>query len=479
MSRRNLIWVALMLVLASAALFLTRRKEPTVAPTDPAIRQLSGAIEAYKLLNKHGYTPLPPGRATQGAIEGMVGQVDESSAYIRPDQADHFAMRSSGELLETGLRIERRAGRIVVVGPLPGSPAHQGGLFAGMEIRSVNGVPAADMTLAQARKILAQRSDQAIELQLLDRQANEITRTLRAARFELETVTGIARDDQGQWFHALDEEQGIYYVRVSEFVRRTPGELRSAYRRLADPAGLVLDLRGNPGGDRSAGIAVADRFIETGLIGRIESRNGQRHSYYAHADGTFPLVPTIVLVDGATASAAEIVAGALQAHGRAVLLGEESYGKWSVQSTVDLGGGLGVVHLTTGRFNLAPPTWRLPAAATAPATLPAATQVTAQGASDGPLQPDVPVALTGRAAAQLARMRMRVEVMPPPATTTTTRPSRTDRARKFRQALLRTDSQLAKALELLRQQRVPTTRPAGQPPLTTQRATPSRTSARE
>ena len=460
--------MAVILALASLALYLAGRQEPHVEPDDPAVKELSGAIHAYKLLNEYGYRVVPPAHATQGAIQGMVRQADEFSTYIPPDQAEEFARRAAGQRRGTGLRIDRQGEKLIVIGPVRGSPAHQAAIFAGMHILSIDGIDAADLSLARARELLRGSESEDVKLRLRDAEGNEVLRTLRPGVFKLETVVGIARDEDGRWAYELDEERHVSYLRISEFVRRTPDELRDAYRRLDDPQGLVLDLRGNPGGDRAAGLAIADCFLPGGQIGRTESRTGKRHAYYAHADGTFPPIPTVVLIDGATASAAEIVAGALQAHGRGLLLGQPSYGKWCVQSTIDLGHGLGQIHLTTARFFLTP------TAATTGPHLPSASDANAGLAKiPPPLTPDVPVVLTSRAAERLEPLRARAVVLPPPRFPATTRPA-PRRARQLRRAILKLDTQLARALELLHQQRVPTTRPAGAPVLKTMPAgTPS------
>ena len=472
MSWRNLIWMTVILCLAGVALHLGRQKGPHVEPTDPVIKDLAGALETYKLLNKYGYRVLPPARATQGAIEGMLRQVDEFSVYIPPHKLNGFERWTAGERLGTGLRIERRGERILVVGPMPDSPAHKAELFGGMEIIAIGQEQAADLTLGAARQLLRAEDGEPVEIRLRGRDGAEVTRRLVPDCYELPTVTGIARDDKNEWVHVLDEKRGICYIRISEFVKkRTPKELYDAYPRSIKPGGLILDLRGNPGGMGLAeAAAVADRFLIAGLIVRTEPRKGKPDALYAHAAGTFPPVPTVALIDSGTASSAEIVAGALQLHGRAVLVGERSYGKWCVQSIRDLEHGLGKVYLTTGRVYLTPRP-RLLTTATAPQT----------PGTPGPepkmppgLEPDVPVKLTARAAERLEGLRVQAMVVPRPRQPTTTAPHRLGRADRLRQAILRHDAPLARALKLLREERIPTTRPAGGPPLRTR---PARTAA--
>ncbi len=470
-SWRNLIWMVVALCLAGLALLLARRQPLRLSPQDPALDDLAGAFKAYKLISRQGYTGIEPDRACRGAIDGMVRQVDEFSVYIPPGKVAPFNRRSEGTWIETGLRITAESNRLFVVGPAPGSPAHKAGLFGGLEILAIDGVEAAYLTLDQARKLLTPIDRRPVTLRLRKTGGGKFTCRLTPDRTEIETVTGIVRDEDGQWRYVLDGAMKIFYVRIGEFLDRTPGELQKAYRRLGRPRGLVLDLRDNPGGLLSSAVEVVDRFIEEGLIVRTAGRRNEQHTYYAHADGTYPPTPMVVLINERTTSAAEIVAGALQLHERAVLLGGESYGKWSVQSTFDLGHGLGKIYLTTGEYFLAEPPATQPAttAARAPvATSQAqpATQPHLRRKRSG-LRPDVPTRLT---VAQIERLKLlRLEAMvavrPPVRPLKPAHSSRRSfvpgfRSVRLKRSILEADAQLAKALKLLRNLPLPTTRPS-------------------
>ena len=460
----------IILCLAGLALYLASRRPPRVAPADPAVKDLAGAVEAYKVIQQNSYEGLSPQEACRGAIEGMAGQTDEFSAYLPPEKADTVLRRFDGTLEETGLQIADQDDRLVVVGPLAGSPAHKAKLFAGLEILSINGVEADYLTLAEARAALEAGGSKSLRLGLGDRDGRKSTVNLCPARFDVETVTGIARDGQGRWVHELDPEAGIYYLRIAEFVPRTPSEFHETYRELDEPRGVVLDLRDNPGGVLQAAAEIVDRFLSKGLIVRTVSRRGQQDVREAHPAGTYPPVPLVVLVNQRTVSAAEIVAGALQVHRRAVLVGRPTYGKWCVQSPVDLGYGLGRLYLSTARYFLPePPEPPATAQTTGPATANAPV-----AADDSPrpeagtragVQPDVPVRLKAGEARRLEVLRLRAMVMPapkprPPAT----EPGRMGRAERLRRDILKSDSQLAEALRLLKEEPVPQTQPAEGPP---------------
>ncbi len=462
MSWRNLIWMVIALSLAGLALFLSRRHPLYISTQDPVTRDLAGAVAAYKLISRESYTPPTAGQACRGAIEGMAGQVDDFSTYIPPDSAETFRNRVAGNWLDTGLRITAVAGRLMVVGPLPDSPAHKAELFEPMEILAINDVESPYLTLDDARRLLRSPQEQPVRLRLRRNDGEEFSQQLTPARLERQTVTGIVRDEDGRWDCTLDKRAGIFYLRISEFIDRTPAELHELYRRLDRPKGLVLDLRDNPGGALPVAVETADRFLSAGLIVRIVERHNNQHAYYAHSDGTYPPVPMVVLINAQTTSAAEIVAGALQVHRRAVLLGVESYGKWSVQKTFGLGGELGKIHLTTGEYFLAEPPTTAPVATqpseTQDSTAAATTQPTTRpGRKKRPgLQPDVPVRLTVTEIEQLELLQTRAMVATSPRTRA---PARASGAAKLKRSILSTDAQLAEAIKLLRNLPLPATQP--------------------
>ena len=466
MSWRNLIWMTVALCLAVLALFLARRGPLYISAHDPDVDDLAGAVRAYRIIKTHGYSSIEPDRACRGAIEGMTRQVDEFSAYIPPGSTGQFENRLSGTWMDTGLRITAENGRLMVVGPIPSSPAHDARLFGPMEILAINRIRSKYLTLAQARAMLMPGLKKPVTLQLRRNRSKPFRQTLTPAYLETQSVTGIARDENSQWCCALDERAGIFYLRIGEFVERTPAELHELYREMDEPRGLVLDMRGNPGGTLSAAVDVVDRFLETGLIVRTVERGDVRHAHYAHTDETYPPVPMVVLMNERTSSAAEIVAGALQVHGRALLLGRKTYGKWSVQKTFDLGHGLGKIHLTTGEYFLAEPTTTRrvedsPGRTDTQPTRKTTTQPATQPVRKRPgLQPDVPLRLTVAQINRLEGLRLEAMVAVAPRRSRVSIPTKKTRAYRIKRSILAEDAQLARALRLLRNLPLPTTRPS-------------------
>ena len=465
MSWRNLIWLSIVLLLAGLALYLSRRQGRVVQPLDPAASELAGAVEAYKLIQRQAYRPLEPHDANSAAAGGMIRQLDDFCVHIPPGQTRTIERRLDGELDETGLRIARRGDALVVVGALPGSPAQQAALPAGAEIVRIGDQPAEFLTLAQARSLLeqARRDDLEIEVRHDNRR---VVRRIPAARFQMETVTGLVRRADGGWDHVLDERRRLAYVRIEEFTSRTPSQLQDAWSRLNKPAGVVLDLRGNPGGALTVAVEVADRFLEAGLIVRVVGRH-ERAERFARAEGTFPDVPLVVLVDEQTASAAEIVAGSLQRHGRAELVGCPTLGKWCVQSPIDLGRALGSAYMTTGEYELAPtsqpasrPATQQPtraATAMAAATATAAATVPKGRLRHAGLAPDLFERLTVAQAERLDQFRLEAKVVAFVAPTTAPAGKSVPRDAQIKKAILKDDRQLAAAAALLAESSKPVT----------------------
>ena len=477
MSWRNLIWMSLILCLAGLALVLARGQPARVEPHDPAIDELAGALAAHNEIQRRAYRPNSGWDATCGAIDGMVRKLDPYSMYVPPGFDAPFRDQVEGIAQETGLELTEDSGRLLVLGAVPGSPAEKLGLSAGTELVAIDETPAADLTLEAARKLVQRPEKSPVRLRLRGPGGAAQERLLERARIELPTVTGLLRDEAGRWVHKIDPS-GICYVRVTEFVRRTPREFQQA---LADmkapqsPESLVLDLRGNPGGMLPAVVEIADMFLTEGLIVRTLHRDGREEPHFARPGAELPPLPTVVLVDGQTASGGEILAGALQRHGRAVLLGQPTYGKWCVQSFVPLSHGLGNVYMTTARYVLPEPAAQgallrttQPATQTQPgrvATRPAETTLPVPCAATAPadrqgLVPDVLMKLTPKGAEKLAQLRLAAAVPPLPASPPAPPGRAAARVQASRQLLLKTDTQLERAVQLLRDRRVLTSRPA-------------------
>lgn len=428
MPKKNLIWILAAVVAGVVLLYVTRTHPPT-------IREQTGDFEpvlrTYSLIQEHYYLSPDSKALRQGAVRGMVEQLDEFSSYVSPKDLPAFQDEVMGIARGLGLRLERRNGRIVVIGPLPDSPAAGSGIETGDVILQVDEEDASGLKLDEVEELLSGRLDESVKLTVL-REGDEKTFTLTRREFPREIIQGLYRDRRGQWVYRLgDSDDSPAYLRLSELSPQAPEALHAAFRKLDRPTGLVLDLRDDPGGHLVAAAGVADMFLREGVIMTVIDRGGNVSRHRAHSDGTLPEIPMVVLINGGTASGAEIIAGALRLHGRAVLVGTRTRGKGCVQSMYRLSGDLGQINLTTSEFYLgrARPITRRP------------------GEDIWGVDPHEEVVLRESQLQELRRHRRRVEVLPRRGTTTAAADDSEDQAELRR--MLAFDRQLARAVELL------------------------------
>lgn len=289
----------------------------------------------------------------EAAIEGVLKKLDPYSNYIAPDEIDNFKVEVENEFGGIGIQIASRRGQLTVISPLVGTPAHRAGIQAGDIILAVNGTPTQDMSIPDAIKLMKGRPGTDLSLTVfhpLRAETEEVNLTRQIIK--VETVLGDRRNPDDTWKYMYDDAAKIGYVRVSAFGRETAADLKRVMNELQQQGlrGLVLDLRFNPGGLLRSAIEVSDLFLPAGTIVSTEGRNIKPQSWEATKDGTFDDFPMAVIVNQFSASASEIVAAALQDHDRAVVVGQQTFGKASVQNVVELEGGQSALKLTTGSY---------------------------------------------------------------------------------------------------------------------------------
>lgn len=285
-----------------------------------------------------------PGSLYESAIDGLIRDLgDPHSSFLPADEYEDLRIRTEGEYGGVGLEVTERNGYVTVVSPIPGGPAGRMGIRAGDQFFEIEGVRADTMVTDQAVELLRGRPGQEVTVKMLRPGVEEpIEFTISREVIRLMAVPFAVM---------LDGEIGYVPLRT---VRETSAEeVRAAVDSLRDEGmkGLVFDLRGNPGGLLDQGIAVSDLFLERGQ-GIVETRGragDQNETFQASRPDRYPGLPVAILVDGGSASASEIIAGALQDYDRAVLIGETTFGKGSVQSLYRLTGG-DVLRLTTAKW---------------------------------------------------------------------------------------------------------------------------------
>jgi carboxyl-terminal processing protease len=277
-----------------------------------------------------------------GAINGMLNSLDPHSAYLTPDLYKELQVDTEGSFGGLGIEITVRDGVLTVVSPIEDTPAYRAGVKSGDQIIKIEGELTKDMSLVEAVKKMRGPKGSKIVISVRREGVNKL--------IDFPLVREVIRV---QSVKSKTLEKGYGYVRLVQFQDRTGADLDAALTKLIQEngklEGLVLDLRNNPGGLLSQAVKVSDTFLDSGLVVYTEGRlDNQKQKYFAHAGG-YTDVPLVVLVNGGSASASEIVAGALQDHGRAVILGTQTFGKGSVQTILPLENGA-ALRLTTALY---------------------------------------------------------------------------------------------------------------------------------
>jgi carboxyl-terminal processing protease len=259
----------------------------------------------------------------------------------------HF---SEGPLVGIGAQLTKAGDAIVVVTPLPKSPAHAAGVKPGDTLLAVDGEKPAD--LAAAVKAIRGESGTQVQLRLRGADGAERVLTITRGTFAVASIIGLYLDADAEWQHWLSPDAGLAYARVAHFGPGTQAELQQVLARLEGLRGLVLDLRRCPGGLLPESLGVARLFVKEGELLSIQGKQQEPQSLTADGTAPWPDLPLIVLVDGMTASAGEVLAGALQARGRAVVLGERTWGKGTVEQLIPLDAPQTALKLTTAEMRL-------------------------------------------------------------------------------------------------------------------------------
>ena len=294
---------------------------------------------------EHEYVdPVDDHQLLQAAIRGMVASLDPYSAYLDGDEYDEIKISSSGEYSGVGIEVSMEDDQVVVVSPFDGSPAAAAGIRSGDVIATIDGVPVGTSTLDDTIGRMRGKEGTTIKIGILRQGSTEpLEFTLKRARVELHSVKSEL------------QEPGYGYLRIAEFSDTTGDDTVAALRDLrkrngAALKGLVLDLRNNPGGVLEGAVAVADAFLDGGLIVSARGRTPESKFEMSATPGDeMNGAPIVVLVNGGSASAAEIVAGALKDHHRATLMGRTTFGKGSVQTVMPLSADR-AIKLTTSLY---------------------------------------------------------------------------------------------------------------------------------
>lgn len=325
---------AVMLAAVVVAIPLTPVRAAGATDGDPALQRL---LVVYDLVRNYYLHDVDPQQLMTGAIRGMMATLDPYSVYFDAQELEQFDTQLAGEFGGIGIQPDLVDGAIVITSVLPNSPAERVGIKPGDRILAVDSQSVQGMTLDALLPLIRGNPGTSVMLTL---QRGQQTLVMQVVRYLIQVPSMDARD----------LGNGMRYIRLTEFTQNSGKNLKAlvdVYRSQGNARGIVLDLRDNPGGYLNDAIVAAGAFIGSGPIVHVLDRAGDQQTFQSDT-GVTP-IPVVVLVNGGTASAAEVLAGALQDTGIGTLVGTHTFGKGVVQSMVPLADG-GAVKLTTMKY---------------------------------------------------------------------------------------------------------------------------------
>ncbi len=303
-------------------------------------------IEVKALVSRRFVEDVNEDRMQEAAIEGMLESLgDPYTTYVPPAALDEFDKQLKGEYVGIGALVQTRDDWLTIVTPLEDSPAFRAGLIADDRIVKIAGESTFGKTVTECVETLKGQAGSTVTLTIERTEAGDVRRfEVDVVREKIVTLTvkGVVRTgaEGDEWDHLIDHNRNIGYIRLTQFTPTSSEEVGQLLSDLGAPdgslGGLILDLRGNPGGVLSGAVQLADMFLEEGVIVSTRGRAFEDEVQTAKAEGTLPDFPMIVMIDGQSASASEVLSGALLENDRAIVLGTRSYGKGSVQSVIPL-----------------------------------------------------------------------------------------------------------------------------------------------
>jgi carboxyl-terminal processing protease len=342
--RRTTLFILILTLVLLGWLSSGKLNPPAVAESGADYQELKLFTDVLAIVRKSYVEEVPMKDLIYGAINGMLSSLDPHSSFMPPDVYKEMKIDTLGEFGGLGIEITIRDHALIIVSPIEDTPAFRAGLKAGDQIVKIGDEFTKDMTIMDAVK------------KMRGPKGTKVTITVMREGFDKPQAFTLVRElIKIQSVKAKTLEDGFGYVRLTQFQERTAEDLQKALEQLHHDnpqglGGLILDLRNNPGGLLDQAVKVADEFLSSGLIVYTKGREeGSNMKFSAQAGGTEPDYPIVVLINGGSASASEIVAGALHDHERAVIMGIQSFGKGSVQTVMPLSDSSGL-RLTTARY---------------------------------------------------------------------------------------------------------------------------------
>lgn len=343
-SNRLSIFLLSLTVVLLLGVFSTEHLEVQAANAATDYQELQLFTDVLTIVKRSYVEDVPIKDLVYGAIEGMLASLDPHSGFMSPEIYKEMKVDTRGEFGGLGIEISLRDGLLTIVAPIEDTPASRAGLKSGDHILKIEDVYTKDMEIMEAVQLMRGAP------------GTSITITIMRSSFEKPTPFTLEREViKVKSVRSKTLEQGFGYVRLTQFQEHSGEDLGKALAKLREEnggslEGLILDLRNNPGGLLDQAVDISDRFLSEGLIVYTQGREDDAQmEFSATRSETEPNYPIVVLINGGSASASEIVAGALQDHGRAVIMGLRSFGKGSVQTIIPLTDESGL-RLTTAKY---------------------------------------------------------------------------------------------------------------------------------
>ncbi len=362
MSRHNLGWLLGIAAVSVFGFFVSLAGTAREQDRDyDHVRLFVDVLHKVRSQYAQELTPQRERRLVEDMLNGGLDRLDPHSGFIPRKEYKQFARQSKGKFGGVGIHIGYdRGGRsqLTVISPMVGTPAYKAGILAGDAILKIDGKSTEGMRLEEAVDLITGEPGEKITLTVRHENGENLEATIERAEIKVPSVLGDVRKpgNAEEWDYVVDKERKLAYVRLSGFTETSAAELREALAQMKGEGvrGLVLDMRGNPGGLLKSAKEVANLFLSEGRIVSTRGRNQEEEVYSAEPKETVlgpdSGVPMVVLVNRYSASASEIVAAALQDHKRAVVAGERSYGKGSVQNIIPMERGESALKLTTASY---------------------------------------------------------------------------------------------------------------------------------
>lgn len=349
MLKKFILSLMLFVPIATFAADKAKKEEPVVHLTDEQIYQeLKKLAMVFEVSRDNFVEEADERKMLEAAMNGMLAALDPHSSYLSKDDFKDFNDKSQGSFGGLGIQITSDKGAVRVISPIDDTPAQRAGIKAGDYITHIDGEAVFDLTLNQAVKKMKGKPGTKVKLTIVSKDEDPKTLTLKRAIIKVKSI----KFEEKKLAESDEDSPSVGYIRISDFGATTAKDLRDAITKLEkkNVVGYVLDVRNNPGGYLTAAIDVSDVFLDGGEIvsTRGKDKTDIDRSFAKPGDLTGGK-PLVVLINHGSASASEIVAGAIQDNRRGLIMGSQSFGKGSVQQQKPLGDGT-AIHITIARY---------------------------------------------------------------------------------------------------------------------------------